>query len=124
MPKIKNIGRVLVPVADQDAAIKFYTDKLGFALTADVPFGDEDRWVEVSPPQGDAVIALVPPQGQFEAGRPTGISLGSSDPKADYDEMKEMGIDVDDELMGGAGGVPLLFFFRDNNKNQLMVVQA
>jgi hypothetical protein len=25
---------------------------------------------------------------------------------------------------GGEGGVPLLFFFRDNDKNQLMIVQA
>jgi len=28
-------------IADQDAAIRFYTDTLGWELRADVPFGDE-----------------------------------------------------------------------------------
>ena len=45
--QIKQLGRVMIPVADQDAAIAFYTEKLGFTLTADVPFGEGDRWVEV-----------------------------------------------------------------------------
>ena len=40
MPQIKQLGRVMVPVADQDTAIAFYTEKLGFSLTADVPFGE------------------------------------------------------------------------------------
>ena len=46
----RTVGRVMVPVADQDTAIAFYTEKLGFSLTADVPFGDGDRWVEVGLP--------------------------------------------------------------------------
>ena len=52
MPKITKVGRVMVPVSDQDAAIAFYTGKLGFSLAADVPFGDGDRWVEGAPPGG------------------------------------------------------------------------
>jgi catechol 2,3-dioxygenase-like lactoylglutathione lyase family enzyme len=60
MPRITQVGRVMVPVADQDAAIAFYTDKLGFSLAADVPFGDGERWVEVAPPDGGAALALVP----------------------------------------------------------------
>ena len=38
------IGRVIVPVHDQDAAIAFYTEKLGFSVTADVPFGENGRY--------------------------------------------------------------------------------
>jgi lactoylglutathione lyase len=49
MPKITQVGRTLVPVADQDQAIEFYTKKLGFTVVADVAFGERDRWVEVSP---------------------------------------------------------------------------
>lgn len=123
MATISQLGRVLVPVADQDEAISFYTGTLGFSLVADVPFGEHDRWVEVAPPGGRTAVALVPPQGQFQPGRMTGISLDSRDPRADHAELQGKGVDVDAELMGG-GGVPLLFFFRDNNDNQLMVVQA
>lgn len=124
MPRVTHIGRVMVPVPDQDGAIEFYTKKLGFSLTADVPFGDGLRWVEVSPPGGGAAIALVPPQGTYETGRMTGIALESADPRADHEELKRNGVDVDAELMGGDGTVPLLFFFRDNYGNHLMIAQA
>ena len=49
MAQIKQVGRVMVPVSDQDGAIEFYTGKLGFSVSADIPFGDGDRWVEVEP---------------------------------------------------------------------------
>ena len=40
MPQVTQLGRVMVPVSDQDAAIAFYTSKLGFSLVADLPFGE------------------------------------------------------------------------------------
>jgi catechol 2,3-dioxygenase-like lactoylglutathione lyase family enzyme len=123
MPGIAKVGRVLVPVADQDEAIEFYTKMLGFTVVADVAFGEADRWVEVAPPQGGTTIALVPPQGEYQPGRMTGIGLESSDARADHAELAAAGVDVDAELWGGDGTVPLGFFFRDNNKNQLMVAQ-
>jgi catechol 2,3-dioxygenase-like lactoylglutathione lyase family enzyme len=124
MPKITRLGRVMVPVSGQDEAISFYTKTLGFSVVADVPFGANDRWVEVAPPGGGAALALVPPQGGYQPGRMTGIALESPDPRADHAELQSKGVDVDAELMGGDGTVPLLFFFRDNNNNQLMIVQA
>lgn len=124
MPHVTHLGRVMVPVADQDAGIAFYTEKLGFSLVADVPFGEGDRWVEVAPPRGGAAIALVPPRGDYQPGRNTGIALESTDPRADHAELKAAGVDVDDELMGGDGTVPLLFFFRDGDGNHLMLVQG
>jgi hypothetical protein len=88
-----------------------------------VAFGDGDRWVEVAPPQGGTTIALVPPQGEYRPGRMTGIGLESSDARADRAELAAAGVDVDAELWGGDGTVPLGFFFRDKDKNQLMVAQ-
>ena len=40
MPKVSQLGRVIIPVSDQDA---FYTDKLGFTVSADQPYGEGDR---------------------------------------------------------------------------------
>lgn len=124
MTKLTRVGRVMVPVANQDDAIRFYTETLGFKVAADVPFGESDRWVEVTPPAGGVSLALVPPQGNFQPGRMTGIGLESDDVRADHVELKGRGVDVDDDLMGGGGSVPLLFFFRDNNNNHLMVGEA
>ena len=123
MPKVSQLGRVIIPVSDQDAAIAFYTEKLGFTLSADVPYGEGDRWVEVSPPNGGAAIALSTGMGEFQPGRETGIALTSADPKADHEELKNKGVAVDDELMGGDGTVPLLFMFRDGDGNGLMIVE-
>ncbi len=124
MPRITQVGRVMVPVSDQDAAIAFYTTTLGFSLVADVPFGEGERWVEVAPPGGGTAIALVPPRGEYQPGRMTGIAFASADPRADYAELKGKDVDVDAEMMGGDGTVPLLFFFRDHDANQLMIVEG
>ena len=51
VPQVTRVGRVVVPVSDQDKAIAFYTQVLGFTLVADMPFGDGYRWVEVAPPR-------------------------------------------------------------------------
>jgi catechol 2,3-dioxygenase-like lactoylglutathione lyase family enzyme len=120
---VSRVGRVLVPVANQDDAIKFYTEKLGFSVTSDVPFGQGDRWVEVTPPEGGTSIALVPPQGDFQPGRPTGVGLESADIKALHADLKDKDVEVEDQVLGGDGTVPLLFFFRDNDGNHLMVAQ-
>ncbi len=123
MAGIQKVGRVMVPVADQDAAIAFYTSKLGFELTADVPFGEGERWVEVKPAGGEASLALVPPRGEYQTGRMTGVALDVADGRATQAELIAAGVDVDEETMGGDGTVPLLFFLRDPDGNILMVVE-
>ena len=123
MASITKVGRVIIPVADQDAAIAFYRDKLGFSLAADIPFGVGDRWVEVAPPDGGSAIALVPPRGEYAPPRNTGIALETSDARGAHEDLKGQGVDVDDELMGGDGTVPLLFAFRDVDGNDLMIVE-
>ena len=123
MAQVTRLGRVLVPVADQDEAIAFYTSKLGFTLIADMPFGNGDRWIELAPPGGGANVAFGPVRNDFQPGRPTGILLSSPDPAADRAELAGLGDDVDAEVMGGDGGVPVMFSFRDQDKNQNMIVQ-
>ena len=122
MSSISQLGRVIVPVSDQDKAIAFYTDKLGFTLTADVPYGEGDRWVEVTPPKGGAAIALTRGMGEFQTGRETGIALTTSDANAAHAELKDKGVQVE-EPMGGDGTVPVLFMFKDGDGNGLMVVE-
>jgi lactoylglutathione lyase len=124
MAAITQVGRVMVPVGDQDAAISFYTNKLGFTLSADVPFGDGERWVEVAPPGGGAALALVPPRGDYQTGRMTGIALETRDATSAREELASAGVDVDDAVIGGDGTVPPMFFMRDQDGNSLLVVQT
>lgn len=121
---INKISTVVVPVADVDRAIEFYTEKLGFDKRVDVPFEGKYRWVEVAP--GDAVttIALAPPPPGGSAGnRETGISLQTDDIDAYHTGLKAKGVDVDAEVSRMGDPVPPLFWLRDPEGNSLMVVQ-
>lgn len=124
MTTIQKIGRVMIPSADQDTAIAWYRDNLGFDVTVDVPFGNGDRWVELALPGDSTAIALAPPMGPFQPGHTTGIGLETADARALHADLKGKGVDVDEDLMGGDGTVPLLFGFRDAEGNNLMVAEV
>ena len=78
--RIDKVGTVVVPVSDQDRAVTFYVDTLGFEKRTDVPFGNGYRWVEVAPEGVETTIAIVPPPPGKPAGNvETGIGLNTSD---------------------------------------------
>ena len=62
---IDSIGGIVVIVSDQQKAIEFYTQKLGFELKSDIPFGGSSteglRWVEVAPKASQSSISLMVP---------------------------------------------------------------
>src|SRR4051812_47902677 len=121
---IKAVGRVILSVADQDRSIEFYVDTLGFELRSDIPFGNGDRWVEVAPPSAETTIALaIPPGGLTQ--KPTTstcVALTTDDVSASRDVFVERGVECDD-LMGGDGTVPAMFFFSDPDGNRLLLVE-
>jgi catechol 2,3-dioxygenase-like lactoylglutathione lyase family enzyme len=121
---ISQVGTVIVPVSDQDAAISFYTGKLGLELRADVPFGNGDRWVEVAPAGAATTIAIVKPRPGEPTGVETRIALSSSDIDADHADLKARGVDVDDEVSRMGDPVPPMFFLRDQDDNKLFVVET
>src|SRR4051794_34756545 len=122
---IAKIGVVCIPVADEDRAIGFYVETLGFEKRADVPFGNGYRWVEVAPAGADTTIAIVPPPpGKPTGGMETGIGLNTEDIDAVHADLKAAGIDVDDEVRRMGGPVPPLLWFRDPDANVLMIVDV
>jgi catechol 2,3-dioxygenase-like lactoylglutathione lyase family enzyme len=122
---VSKVANVMIPVADADRAIEFYTGKLGLEKRVDVPFGDGERWVEVAPADADTTIALSPPGPSAEVGnKQTGITLYSDDIDAYHGALKAGGVDVDDEVSRYGGPVPPMFWFRDPEGNVLLVVGA
>ena len=59
---ISGVRKVVVPVDDQEVAMRFWTDTMGFELVTDQTYGTE-RWVEVTPPDHGIVMVLSPRQG-------------------------------------------------------------
>jgi lactoylglutathione lyase len=119
--KITEIATILVPVSDQDRALAFYTQRLGFTKTMDATFG-ESRWVEVSPGGGTTTLALAPAGRDQKPGIDTGVRLSTDDARADHAALSAAGIEVEDLLEWG-GGVPPMFSFHDPDGNRLVVVQ-
>jgi catechol 2,3-dioxygenase-like lactoylglutathione lyase family enzyme len=120
---VNKISTVVIPVSDQDRAIDFYVNKLGFEKRTDVPFGNGHRWVEVAPGGAVTTIALAPPpEGKPTGNRETGIGLQTDDIDAYHAELKANGVDVDTEVSRMGDPVPPLFWLRDPEGNILMVV--
>lgn len=120
---LADIGIAMFTVADQDAALAFYTEKLGFEVRSDTRFGENDemRWLEVAPPGSHARLALNPPMG----GKPGGGSIGVETPDVlgEHQRLSALGgIDLDPEPMR-TPGAPLLFMMRDPDGNTIAVVQ-
>ena len=121
---VSNIGVAMFTVSDQDAALAFYRDKLGYEVRSDVRFGENDamRWLEVAPPGSTARLALNPPMN----GTPGGSSIGveTTDLAAEHERLTAAGdVDVDAEPMN-APGVPKMFGLRDPDGNQIWIVEV
>lgn len=122
---IKRVANVIIPVKDQEGALKFYTEKLGFEKRTDMPFGPGLRWIEVAPKGSDATIAICPPgPGVTPGGKETGITLETEDVDALHTHLKDVGVDVDAEVSRFGEGVPAIFWFRDSERNILSVSEA
>ena len=120
-PRIVDVRTVGIPVADQDRALEFYVEKLGFAKRLDVPFGDGKRWIEVAPPRATTTIALVPSHEGVPAGVETGIRFTTQDADADNADLRARGVDADEVLRWP--GAPPMFAFRDQDGNGLVIIE-
>jgi lactoylglutathione lyase len=119
--RITDVRTVGVPVADQDQALEFYVDKLGFENRLDFPLGAGRRWIEVGPPGAATTIALVASDEGVPTGVETGIRFTTPDAEADHAALRNRGVDVDDVLRWE--GVPPMFGFRDQDGNRLVIVE-
>lgn len=81
---IHQVGAVFVPVTDQERALRFYVETLGFETRADFVYGGAIRWIEVAPPGAANTIALVAPgEGKAVGGDETYCAFATTDIESD-----------------------------------------
>ncbi|WP_199549669.1 VOC family protein [Streptomyces sp. N35] len=91
---ITHASFITVPVSDQDAALRFYTETLGFRVTEDrqMPPG---RWLQVAPEGAQTVLTLSgPDMGGFTPGQTQGIMFLTTDVDADAERLRAAGVEV------------------------------
>jgi catechol 2,3-dioxygenase-like lactoylglutathione lyase family enzyme len=118
---VTGIRTVGIPVVDQDRALKFYAETLGFETRLDVPMRGGSRWIEMAPPGVAVSVALVRSHDGLPAGVETGIRFTSDDADAVHAALRSRGVDADDVLRWP--GVPSMFAFRDQDGNRLEIVE-
>ena len=119
---LTNIGVTMFTVSDVEAAKNWYCDTLGFAVCADVSFGEhgENRWLEVAPPGSTGRLSLNPPMGNQPGGGSIGID--STDVMGEFHRLEALGVTIDMPPMQ-TPGAPLLFMLRDPDGNHIAVVE-
>ena len=96
---------ISIPVRDQQKAMEFYTEKLGFVIKHDKPLGNGNRWLTViseEAPDGPEIL-LEPAPLHFEPSKvfqdalmDAGIpytQFNVDDVQAEYDRMAELGVE-------------------------------
>lgn len=119
-----------VPVDNQERALKFYTEILGFVKKTDVPLG-EHRWLTVvSSEEMDGVELLLEPMGfppakvyqkqLFDAGIPW-TAFNVDDIDEEYARLKKLGVvfSMEPTQMGPSK----LAVFNDTCGNNIQIVQ-
>lgn len=118
--RIDGVRTVGIPVNDQDRALAFYVETLGFEKLMDAPLEQlGGRWIEVCPPQSTITIALTPARKEAPAGVDTGIRFTTKNAAALHAQLSTRGVDIDELLHWE--GVPPMFDFRDQDGNVLYV---
>lgn len=118
-------------VDDQERALKFYTDILGFVKKHDVPVG-EYRWITVVSPEGpdDLELVLEPnsnpaaktyQKALFDQGIPA-TALESSDIAAEFERLKARGVVFTKEPKHA--GPVMIAVFSDTCGNLIQIYQS
>jgi lactoylglutathione lyase len=114
---IKHVSVVAITVSDQDAALDFWVNKVGFEQRADVPVGDGYRWLEVAPPGATTRISLEKGEGD-QARRAAAIPemvFEPDDIRATYEQLSGRGVRFTEPPTPQPWGTQAIFVDPDGN---------
>lgn len=95
---IRGLKFASIPVRDQDAALTFYTEVLGFRVTTDQAFGPAMRWIELAIPGADTGIVLFTPPGHEDRiGTFQSLSFWCDDVHATVELLRTKGVPIIEE---------------------------
>ncbi len=113
------ISIVPIAVSDQQAALSWYTEKLGMEKVMDDPMGPELRWITVRLPEDEVQIVLAnfgafDPEGA-QPGSTSGYVLWTDDIDATYAEWSGRGVAFSEPPTRQMWGTQALFQDPDGN---------
>jgi catechol 2,3-dioxygenase-like lactoylglutathione lyase family enzyme len=89
---IRGVKFVSIPVADQNRALTFYTEKLGFRIVTDQPFDEKQRWIELRIPGSDTGIVLFQFGDKLKPGGHMNFTFWTDNVVETTQELKKRGV--------------------------------
>ena len=91
---ITHVKFVSIPTTNQDRALAFYTEKLGFKVVTDQPFNDKQRWIELRLANAETKFVLfVFDEGMMKPGGSFNGALACDSVEKTYEELKAKGVE-------------------------------
>jgi lactoylglutathione lyase len=118
---ITDVRTIGINVTNQDEALAFYVETLGFEKRLDAPISPTTRWLEVAPAGASTSLALNATEDTADVGTDTGVRFTVPDAAAEHAAMRERGVAVGDLLRWD--GVPPMFTFDDPDGNRFYIVE-
>jgi predicted enzyme related to lactoylglutathione lyase len=128
--KVKVIS---IPVQDQEKALQFYTEKLGFVKKIDVPISEHSRWLTVvSKEEQDGAEILLEPspnhfepakvyqKALFEAGIPY-TQFNTDNVQKEYERLSSLGVEF--SVKPTEMGTVKIAVFNDTCGNNIQLVE-
>src|SRR5258708_5326909 len=111
-------GRRSCPTTgDQDRALKFYTEKLGFEVSTDQLFDAKQRWIELRIGNSGTRVVLFTPEGhEGRIGSFFNGSFACDDVGATYRQLKARGVEFEKPPEKQPWGEFAIFKDPDGNK--------
>jgi catechol 2,3-dioxygenase-like lactoylglutathione lyase family enzyme len=122
---ISHIHSSTIAVSDQDAALDFYVNTLGWEKAMDAPMGDSNRFVTVVPPGATTQLVLGHESwfgNEFPAPAKSGISMVTPDIDATYATLTERGVKFKGPVEMMPWGAKAAWFF-DPDGNEFFLAE-
>jgi catechol 2,3-dioxygenase-like lactoylglutathione lyase family enzyme len=112
---IRGVKLATIPVRDQDKAVAFYTEKLGFRIVTDQPFSEEQRWIELGIPGAETRLVLFKFDNSLQPGIQMNISFWTDDVEGTVRDLKAKGVKITKEPETADWGTAAAFQDVDGN---------
>jgi predicted enzyme related to lactoylglutathione lyase len=117
---ITHVKFVGIPTRDQQRALKFYTESLGFEVATDQPFNEKQRWIELRIGHSQTRVVLFTPEGHEDRiGTFFNGSIACDDVEATYRQLRQRGVEFLEEPQKQPWGT--FATFRDPDGNQFVL---
>lgn len=114
---ITHVKFVGIPTRDQQRALRFYTERLGFEVSTDQPFDAKQRWIELRVANSATRVVLFTPEGHEDRiGTFFNGALACDDVEATYRQLRERGVEFSSAPQKQPWGTFAIFKDLDGNQ--------